>query len=78
MDEITLEELIDYSQDLEIEDVDFYDGLVLAYSSDHLFDIRHLEDDIEWMKDNGDNYSSLEVLHKYMERNEIEECYVVN
>ena len=76
METISIEQLIDYSQDLEIEDVDFYDGLILSYDSSMLFDTRDIEEDIEWKKDNGHDYEALEVLYKYMEKREIEECYI--
>jgi len=76
MNEISLEQLIDYSHDLEMEDVDLY-SLLESYDSNHLFDSRYIEDDIEWMRESGDNYLALEVLQKYMENNEIEECYLI-
>lgn len=77
MNEITLEELIDYSEYLEHEEVDFYDGLLHSYDQNHLFESMYIEDDIEWMKEKGGNYVALEVLHKYMENKEITECYIV-
>lgn len=76
MNIISLEQLTDYSQDLEVENVDLYDGLILSYTSDTLFDSMYLEDDIEWKKENGEDHLPLEILHKFMEKNEIEECYV--
>lgn len=76
MDTISIEKLSDYSQDLELENVDLYDGLILAYSSNTIFDTMYLEDDIEWKKENGEDHLPLEILQKYMEHNNIEECYV--
>ena len=66
MDIISLEQLIDYSQDLEVEDVDLYDGLILSYSSETLFDTMYISDDIEWKKENGEYHLPLEILHKFM------------
>jgi hypothetical protein len=75
MDTISIEKLTDYSQDLEL-DVDLYEGLILAYSSTTVFDTMYLEDDIEWKKENGEDHLPLEILHKYMDHNNIEECYI--
>lgn len=73
--DISLEQLIDYSQFLDHEDVDFIEFLH-SYDQNHLFDIMYIMDDIEWKKENDEDYLPLEVLHKFMESNDIEECYI--
>jgi hypothetical protein len=81
MYEISLQQLVDYSTKLETEiDVPFFEEkLIDPYSkNNNSYDTMYLKDDIEWMKENGDDsYLPLEVLYQYMEDNHIEECCVV-
>ena len=81
MYEISLQQLVDYSIKLETEiDVPFFEEkLIDPYSENsNSYDSMYLKDDIDWLKENGDDsYLPLEVLYQYMEDNQIEECYVV-
>lgn len=81
MCEVSLQQLFDYSMKIEtdIDILSFEEKLIDPYSeNNNSYDSMYLKDDIDWLKENGDNsYLPLEVLYKYMEDNKIEECYVV-
>lgn len=79
MFEISLQQLVDYSISYQIEiDVPLLEESLLdPFKPDNKFDSMYLKDDIEWLKENGDSsYEPLELLYKYMEDNDIEECYI--